>query len=135
MLSFYLFALLLLKESESCRRSCGGEILNVTPVNSTHIQISWEGVFEGCSDTNVENIYVRKYRTLSLRMENTKYSDKRVQVELSPCLHHRMMVTLDLGKSRYLASDSVIYNELKYEARHNWYKTLYAGLINKEVVT
>ena len=131
MLPFCFFALLLLKGSDSCRRSGGGEILNVTPANSTHIHISWEGVFESCSDANVEEVYVRKYGGQTLY---AKYSDKRVQVELSPCLHHRMMVTLDLGKRRDLSSDSVIYNELKYETKYSSYKTLYAGSLNKEIV-
>ena len=119
MLPFCLFALLLLKESDSCRPSGEGEILNVTPTNSTHIQVSWEGVFEGCSDANVEDVYVQKYGGQTLRMDGAKYSHKRVHVELSPCLHHRMMVTLALGKGLYLPSNPAVYNEVN----HSWYKT------------
>ena len=135
MLSLCLIVLLLLKGSESCRLSDEGEAPKITPANSNHIQISWEGVFEGCSDTNVKEVYVQKYGGQTLRMDGAKYSHKRALVKLSPCLQHRMMVTLALGNNRYLPTpNSAIYNEVSYEAKYNDYKTLYAGLLDKEVV-
>ena len=70
-------------------------------------------------------------------MYGVKFSDKRAYLELSPCLQHKIRVTLltvNVGGVPFCQSKFTIYNELKYEAKYSWYKILYAGLLNKEVV-
>ena len=140
MFLLFLIALIHLKGCEPCSVAVEGEDPEISLANSTHIILSWEGVFSGCSDNDVKEVYVqfqsRNYNdeTTSMKLDGAKFSQKRAFFKSNPCLQHQMMVTLDLGNGRYLSSKATIYNEVKHAARYNYYKTLYAGLINKEVV-
>ena len=129
----YLIALFLLKDSESCKLS--GEDPKITPVNSTHIFISWDEVFLDMSNKNVKRTQVVIRGSPNQINHDVNFSDKRVCLKLDPCLQlGNIMISLDLGNNRYCQSKFAKYNEVRHGARHVWNKTLYAGLLNKEIV-
>ena len=49
-------------------------------------------------------------------------------------MQHKLRVSLSLGDEQYRQSSFVIYNEVKHDAAYNYYKSLYAGLLDKKVV-
>ena len=130
----YLIAFFLQKSSasESCKLS--GEDPKITPVNSTHIFISWDKVFLDMSNKNVKRTQVVIRGSPNQINHDANFNDKRVCLKLNPCLQlGKIMISLDLGNDDFCQSNFAKYNEVKHERRHEWYKTLYAGLLNEEV--
>ena len=131
--------LLLLQRSECCRLSGEDDKPKVTPTNSTHVQISWEGAFSGCSDKNVKKIFVRfpsESTNVKVRLDdaNVKFSMGSGQFKFNPCCKQKIGVTLQLGNDTYLYSNTTWYNKIDHETPENNYKHLYGGSLHKEVV-
>ena len=130
--------LLLLQRSECCRLSGEDDKPKVTPTNSTHVQISWEGAFSGCSDKNVKKIFVRfpsQSTNVKVRLnDDVKFSMGSGQFKFNPCCKQSFSVTLQLENETYLSSNTTWYNKIDHETPENNYKHLYGGSLHREVV-
>jgi len=110
----------------------------VTPMNSTHLRVNWEKVFEGCKDSHIKKMKIEVEENTSSRKEQTAtLSQKETFVQADPCLQHNIRVRLILTQSysdeygrRFLQSSSLTYN--KIELKNEKYP--FGGLLNITVV-
>ena len=78
-----------------CKKSSQCEPL-VTPMNSTHLRINWENVFEeGCEDGYIEKMEIEtNEETTTVTHKKVKLSQKETFVKANPCLQHIIYIKL-----------------------------------------
>ena len=105
MLSLFKFTLVLALALQ-CDCFCGDEdhskkIPRVTVANSTFLRVSWLGLFKGCTEYDVDNVFaIAKpvaYKNVSTqRMFESKFEDKEGFLSLKPRLEFKIYHSSDL---------------------------------------
>ena len=81
-----------------CKKSSNCQPM-VIPSNSTHLNISWKGVFEGCRDDHIEVADVVVTQGRRSRNVYVNLSQESVTVKADPCFHHSFKIYLSFTES------------------------------------
>ena len=112
------------KHEGPCKKSSSCEPL-VTPMNSTHLRVNWENVFEeGCEDSHIETMEIEtKENRTTAKRKTVTLSQKETFVKVSPCQQHiitvKMIMTDTYGHAQgrsFLTTPAVEYNKIEQKS-------------------
>ena len=110
-----------------CDKAFGGKP-KVIVANSTHLSISWEGVFTDCSSQEVRNTDVVSEHgniTIGPKFHTADFEKQQIFIELDPCQEYKIFLRIRTRDGRHIDSDIKKYNDM---SRRN-IESLYAGLL------
>ena len=111
----------------------------VTPMNSTHLRVNWENVFEeGCEDGFIEKMEIEtKEETTTVTHKKVKLSQKETFVKANPCLQHIIYIKLFMTGSysanhsrSFVTTPAMEYNKIEQESDNY----PFGGLLSTTVV-
>ena len=123
-----------------CQSFCGEDdhytkVPKVTVANSTHLRVTWQGLFSGCHKSDVLSMMaVSSHKTLQGKLSTMTHVDLDFEKEvgflaLNPCLEHEVYLSLrSHNEVSYRYSEKVKYNDV---SRPN-IASLYGRLLPKE---
>ena len=107
-----------------CQGFCGEEdhykkVTKVTVANSTHLKVSWHGLFSGCYKSDILKMSAISSHTtpqgkLSIMTHpGMDFEEKEGYLALNPCLEHEVYLELaSHGERSYRMSKRVKYNDV-----------------------
>ena len=123
-----------------CQGFCGEDdhyrkVPKVTVANSTHLRVSWHGLFSGCNKSEILKMGAVSSHTTLLGETSIKihwgldFDEKEGYLALNPCLEHEVYLELASHNEHiYRMSKMVMYNDV---SRPN-IASLYGGLLPDE---
>jgi len=141
MLSFVksVLVLTLTLQCHQCQGFCGeddhyAKFPKVTVANSTHLRVSWHGLFSGCYKSDVLKMiavssHLAHQGGISAVAHPLDFEEREGFLPLDPCLEHEVYLELaSHNKQSYMMSKTVRYNDV---SRPN-IASLYGGLLPDE---
>merc|ERR1712037_1050817 len=122
-----------------CQSFCGEyddqtEVPKVTVANSTHLKVSWHGLFRGCTADVVKNMvtvveHIAAQNTDTQKTIIVDFEEKEGLLPLNPCLQYKIYLRLN-------GNDGVSYRDSKHVKYNDVSKlnvaSLYGGLLEDE---
>ena len=108
----------------------------VTVANSTHLNVSWHGLFTGCTSYAIESTTVEIEHETADATDTSQtftadFETKEALVELNPCLGYRIYIRIHSNDGVSQRDSTIIkYNDM---ARQN-IAQFYGGLLKKEYI-
>ena len=69
--------------------------LKIQVEDSNHLRISWEDVFRGCQDEDIQSVFIRDTKNTNFKRKITKGLDtKTASLKLNPCFTHSLSAQL-----------------------------------------
>ena len=134
-----LILIMALVVASQCQNLCGEyddptKVPKVTVANSTHLHVSWHGLFTGCSSDDVSSMMAvaehQVQNTDSQKITIVDFEEKEGLLPLNPCLEYKIYLRIHghAGDHIYRDSKIVKYNDV---SKPNL-ASLYGGLLVDE---
>ena len=130
--------ILVMMLASQCQSFCGEDndrtkVPIVTVANSTHLRVSWHGLFTGCQPHEVKNMdavveHIAAQNTDTEKAISVDFKEKEGALELDPCLQYKIYLRPFSHSGSYKTSEVVKYND---NATLN-VASLYGGLLEDE---
>jgi len=124
-----------------CKSFCGEDddptrVPIVTVADSTHLRVSWHGLFTGCQPNEVKNMnalveHISAQNTWSFKTIPLNFEEKEGLLPSNPCLQYKIYLRLFSHSDKtwaYRDSKIVKYNDIS----HTNIVSLYSGLLQDE---
>ena len=122
-----------------CQSFCGEDddptkVPKVTVANSTHLRVSWDGMFSGCSSNDVGTMIAEVEHRVAQNTDSDKtilldFKEKEGLLLLDPCLQYNIFL-------RIISFDEFVYRDSQIAEYNAIWKlniaTLYGGLLQDE---
>ena len=88
----------------------------VTIANSTHLRVSWKGVFTDCSPQDIRDTDVVSEHSdieIGAKFHPADFEKREAFVELDPCKEHKIYLRIRISGGHYIESDTEKYNDAR----------------------
>merc|ERR1712032_128282 len=125
-----------------CQSFCGEEddptrVPRVKVANSTHLRVSWYGLFAGCYSQDIENmVAVAEHTTQHTASQKTitvEFGEREASLQLDPCLQYKIYLRIfsHSGDRTYRESKIIKYNDISQQNDEHFYGGMLKDFMNK----